>query len=89
MVTMRRSGQMSSTQLGSNVEVETPSLGSREIDVDASLAQVRQLKRTLKQLSKNQLIQLVLQQVNETIEQQNINKVLLEQLKTKESANVK
>lgn len=40
-----------------------------------------QLKRTLKSLSKNQLIVLLLQQVNLAVEQQNVNKVLLERLK--------
>lgn len=82
---------MSSMPLENNqeeLENGAPSLGLDDIDVAASMAQVRQLKRTLKQLSKNQLIQLVLQQVNETIEQQNINKVLLEQLKSKESPDV-
>lgn len=39
------------------------------------------LKKTLKQLSKNQLIVLVFQQMNEAINQQNINKVLLQELK--------
>jgi len=39
-----------------------------------------QLKKTLKQLSKNQLIVLVFQQMNEAINQQNINKVLLAEL---------
>ena len=38
------------------------------------------LKKTLKQLSKNQLIVLVFQQMNEAINQQNINKVLLQEL---------
>jgi hypothetical protein len=39
------------------------------------------LRKTLKRLGKNQLIQLVFQQMNLAIEQQNINKVLLEDLK--------
>lgn len=45
------------------------------------IQQTRNLKKTLKQLGKNQLIMLVLQQVNLVVEQQNINKVLLERLK--------
>jgi Glu-tRNA(Gln) amidotransferase subunit E-like FAD-binding protein len=44
------------------------------------LREIALLKRTLKQLGKNQLIQLVLQQMNLAIEQQNINKLLIEQL---------
>lgn len=45
------------------------------------------LRKTLKSLSKNQLIQLVLQQVNKVIEHQNINKVLVDRLKEKEEKN--
>jgi len=41
----------------------------------------RKIKSALKQLSKNQLIQLLLEQVNYATEQQNINKVLLEKIK--------
>ena len=40
-----------------------------------------QLKKTLKQLSKNQLITLVLQQVQINIEQQTSNKIMLDELK--------
>lgn len=45
------------------------------------LDQTRNLKKTLKQLSKNELIQLLLQQVNYAVEQQNVNKVLHAQLR--------
>lgn len=45
------------------------------------LEQGRKIKQSLKNLSKNQLIQLLLEQVNFSIEQQNINRVLLEKLK--------
>jgi hypothetical protein len=51
------------------------------------LRETAQLKRTLKQLSKNQLIVLLLQQVNFAVEQQNINKVLLAELKSKETVS--
>jgi hypothetical protein len=44
------------------------------------LQQGARLKKTLKQLSKNQLISLVFQQMSEAINQQNINKVLLQEL---------
>jgi hypothetical protein len=40
------------------------------------------LKKTLKRLGKNQLIQLVLQQMNLAIEHQNINRVLLAQMES-------
>lgn len=46
--------------------------------------QTRVLRRTLKRLSKNQLIEQLFVQVNLCVEQQNINKVLLERLKTYE-----
>jgi len=53
------------------------------------LDQMARLKKSLKALSKNQLITLVIQQVNIAVEQQNINKVLLEKMKnqTEESKN--
>jgi hypothetical protein len=59
---------------------------SREQELEI-LQQTTQLKKTLKQLSKNQLIALVLQQVNLTIEQQNINRILLDQIKESEKEN--
>jgi len=55
-------------------------------DVFELQAQTRAMKKALKNLSKNQLIQLLLEQVNQTIEQQNLNKVLLEKSKENESA---
>ena len=45
------------------------------------MQETRELKRTLKGLSKNQLILLLMQQVNIAVEMQNVNKVLLEKLK--------
>jgi hypothetical protein len=59
---------------------------SREQELEI-LQQTTQLKKTLKQLSKNQLIALVLQQVNLTTEQQNINRILLDQIKESEKEN--
>jgi len=53
----------------------TPEEAQQEI-MDSAL----HLKRSLKRLSKNQLIQLLVQQVNFSTEQQNVNKVLLERL---------
>lgn len=44
------------------------------------ISEVREVKKTLKQLSKNQLIALVLQQTNQALEQQNLNKFLVEKL---------
>jgi len=44
-------------------------------------AQFSNLKKQLKQLSKNELITLVLQQVEINVENQNINKLLAEKLK--------
>jgi hypothetical protein len=44
--------------------------------VDAGIA----LKKHLKALSKNQLIALLIKQVNITIEQQNVNKILADRL---------
>lgn len=73
---------MSSTQEENSQET----LGLDENDVAQMIEQARHMKRTLKQLSKNQLIQLLVEQVNQTIEQQNINRVLVE--KMKESGNV-
>lgn len=57
-----------------------------DTDMATLIEQTRRMKKTLKQLSKNQLIQLLVEQVNQTIEQQNINKVLLDQLKEKKDA---
>lgn len=68
-----RSEQMSSTA-ESNSQLD-------DTDMAAIIEQTRRMKRTLKQLSKNQLIQLLVEQVNITIEQQNVNKVLLEKMK--------
>lgn len=50
------------------------------IDAEA-LHAFRDVKKALKNLSKNQLILLVLQQMNIAVEQQNINKMLMEDLK--------
>lgn len=73
---------MSSTQEENSQET----LDLDDTDVAQMIEQARHMKRTLKQLSKNQLIQLLVEQVNQTIEQQNINRVLVE--KMKESGNV-
>lgn len=48
-----------------------------------------QLKKTLKALSKNQLIALVLQQVQGNIEQQAANKIMLDELKRLEDKYVR
>lgn len=54
-------------------------------EIDASVLQdLQELKRNLKKLSKNQLINLVFQQMNMSMEMQNINKVLAERLKEME-----
>lgn len=42
-------------------------------------AKVRELKKTFKSLSKNQLIDLLLRQVGISIDQQNINKIIMEE----------
>src|SRR4029077_14496468 len=47
---------------------------------DPQLA-VQKMRKTLKQLGKNQLITLVMQQVQLAIEQQTANKIMLEELK--------
>lgn len=52
-----------------------------ELNDAEALQALRDMKHQLKQLSKNQLIQLLFQQANFAQEQQNINKVLLEKLK--------
>lgn len=52
-----------------------------EADALAMVEEGRRMKAALKQLSKNQLIRLLIEQVNFSIEQQNVNKVLLERLK--------
>lgn len=49
-------------------------------DARELMQQASKLKKTLKSLSKNQLVALVIQQVNIAVEQQNINKILLEKL---------
>lgn len=49
------------------------------------LQETLQLKKTLKNLSKNQLILLLMQQVNLAVEMQNINKVLLDEVKLLET----
>jgi hypothetical protein len=55
--------------------------------IDASiLHDLRQIKKNLKMLSKNQLINLVFQQMNMSMEMQNANKVLLEKLKQYEES---
>lgn len=60
-----------------------------EIDLRKQVVnEVREVKKALKQLSKNQLIALVLQQTNIALEQQNLNKQLVEELdKVKETKN--
>jgi hypothetical protein len=45
-----------------------------------ALSRISEMKKTLKGLSKNQLILLVIQQVNVSLDQQNINKILMRQL---------
>jgi hypothetical protein len=68
-------------------KLSKPELELDEVDAAQMLEQHRKMKQTLKRLSKNQLIQLLLEQVNQTIEQQNVNRILLEG--QKESQNVK
>lgn len=51
------------------------------------MQQASALKKSLKALSKNQLISLVIQQVNLAIEQQNINKILLEKMNLNKTEN--
>jgi hypothetical protein len=65
---------MSSMRAENNLELD-------DIDMQRLLEETRKMKRTLKQLSKNQLIQLLVEQVNINIEHQNINRVLLEKMK--------
>jgi hypothetical protein len=70
----QRREQMSSMRAENNLELD-------DIDMQRLLEETRKMKRTLKQLSKNQLIQLLVEQVNINIEHQNINRVLLEKMK--------
>jgi len=56
-----------------------------QADLKDALEQRRMLKKTLKQLGKNQLIDLVLQQVGINIEQQASNKYLIEALRKYEA----
>ena len=79
---------MEATQKSKALETPTEtSEQQQELDQESMLEmlnQNRRIKSTLKQLSKNQLIKLLVEQVNLAVEQQNINKVLLEKLKEQE-----
>lgn len=69
-----------------NQESSKPVDALDDVDMAQLIQQTKNMKAALKRLSKNQLIQLLLEQVNQTIEQQNINKVLLEKMKESASA---
>lgn len=51
-----------------------------EEEVGQIIEETKNLKKSLKKLSKNQLILLLMQQVNLAVEMQNINRVLVEKL---------
>lgn len=80
METTQKNEQTSSTP-SSESRPELDEQGRHEV-----LQQTRMIKRTLKNLSKNQIIQLLLEQVNHSIEQQNINQVLMAELKELKNA---
>jgi hypothetical protein len=59
-----------------------------EEEVGQIVEETRSLKKSLKNLSKNQLILLLMQQVNIAVEMQNLNKVLVEKLRAHEAKPV-
>lgn len=63
-----------------------PQLPARLSEEDEALIlqQTREIKKHLKMLSKNQLVQLLMQHVNLLTEQKAINKILLDRVKAAE-----
>ena len=55
-----------------------------ESEIKETIEHGKRVRRALKQLSKNQLITLIIEQVNQTIDQQNINRILMDQQKGQE-----